>query len=95
MEAAGRERGRLASHINDRKATGEQMTTTVDISTIDRRGKRVPVIHCTAVSMSGALRIIDSAAPAPANPHVRRRLRREHGGVVCIGMVRAEVEVTS
>jgi hypothetical protein len=71
-----------------------KMTTAVDISTIARRGKRVPVIHCTAVSMSGALRIIDSAAPAPANPHVRRRLRREHGGVVCIGMVRAEVDGT-
>jgi hypothetical protein len=95
VKAAGR-KTRLAgsTHINDRKATGEQMTTTVDISTIDQRGKRVPVIHCTAVSMSGALRIIDSTAPAPANPHVRRRLRREHGGVVCIGMFRAEVDGT-
>jgi len=70
------------------------MTTTVDISTIDARGKRVPVIHCAAASINAALRIIDSAAPAPANPHVRRRLRREHGGVVCIGMVRAEVDGT-
>jgi hypothetical protein len=68
------------------------MTTTVDIITIDQRGKRVPVIQCVAVSMSAALRIIDSAAPAPANPHVRRRLRLEHGGVVCIGRVRAEVD---
>jgi len=71
------------------------MTTIVDISTIDPRGKCVPVIHCTAASLTAALRIIDSAAPAPANPYVRRRLRREHGGVVCIGMVRAEVDATA
>lgn len=71
------------------------MTTTVDISTIDSRGKRVPIIHCIAESMTAALRIIDSVAPAPANPHVRRRLRYEHGGVVDIGMVRAEVDATT
>jgi hypothetical protein len=71
------------------------MTTTVDISTIDERGKRVPVIHCDAASMTAALRIIDGAAPAPANRHVRRRLRLEHGGVVCIGKVRVEVDATA
>jgi hypothetical protein len=68
--------------------------TTIDISTIDLRGKTVPIIHCTAHSMTAALRIIDSAAPAPANRYVRRRLRSEHGGVVQIGMVRAEVDAT-
>lgn len=70
------------------------MTTTVDISTIDLRGKSVPVLHCTAHSIRGALRIIDGAAPAPANRHVRRRLRAECGGVVRIGMVEAEVCTT-
>jgi hypothetical protein len=84
-----------ALHINDRKGIGEHVTTTVDISTIDLQGRRVPVIHCTAESMTGALRIIDGASPAPANPYVRRRLRFEHGGVVTIGMVRAEVDQTA
>lgn len=70
------------------------MTTTVEISTIDLRGNSVPIIHCTAASMARALRIIDGAAPAPANPHVRRGLRSEHGGIVCIGMIRAEIDVS-
>jgi len=67
------------------------MTTTVDISTLDAHGEFVTVLHCSTTSLTGALRIIDSASPAPANPHVRRRLRLERGGIVQIGMVRAEV----
>jgi hypothetical protein len=69
------------------------MTTTVDISTIDLKGEPVSVLHCDTVSITAALRIIDSAAPAPVNQHVRRRLRQDHGGLVQIGMVSAEVEV--
>lgn len=71
----------------------ETMTTTVDIQTIDAQGKLETVLHCDAVSMKAALRIVDGATPAPANRHVRRRLYREHGGIVQIGMVRADIEV--
>jgi hypothetical protein len=78
---------------NNTKGPGEHMTTTVDISTIDLHGNRVPVLHCVAASITGALRIIDGAAPAPANRHVRRRLHREHGGLVQIGMVSVQVDV--
>jgi hypothetical protein len=71
------------------------MTTTVDISTIGHaRSGAVDDRHAVPARVA-ALRIIDSAAPAPANPHVRRRLRYEHGGIVDIGMVRAEVDATA
>jgi hypothetical protein len=69
------------------------MTTTVDIRTINLKGEPVTVFHGDTVSITAALRIIDGAAPAPANRHVRRRLHQEHGGRVQIGMVSAEVDV--
>lgn len=69
------------------------MTTTVDIHTINAQGELETVLHCDTVSIKAALRIIDGAAPAPANRHVRRRLYREHGGRVQIGMVSADVAV--
>jgi len=69
--------------------------TTVDISTIDEHGNPIQILHCVAVSMTAAIRIIDSAAPAPVNRYVRARLRLEHGGPVQIGMVRAEVDATA
>lgn len=69
------------------------MTTSVDIQTINARGKLETVLHCDTLSMKAALRIVDGATPAPANPHVRRRLYRDHGGVVEIGMVRADIAV--
>jgi hypothetical protein len=69
------------------------MTLTVDISTLDEHGKSIPVICCTAMSIGAALRVIDGAAAAPVNQHVRRRLRREHGGEVRIGKLTAQVDV--
>jgi hypothetical protein len=69
--------------------------TTVDISTIDAHGNPLPILHHVAMSMTAAIRTIDSAAPAPVNRHVRARLRLEHGGTVQIGMVRAEVDATT
>jgi hypothetical protein len=69
------------------------MTMTVDIQTINAQGELETVIHCDTVSMKAALRIVDGATPAPVNRHVRRRLYREHGGSVQIGMVRADIAV--
>jgi len=70
------------------------MTTTVDIRTINLKGEPETVFHGATVSIKAALRIIDGSAPACANRHVRRRLYREQGGLVQIGMVSAEVDVS-
>ena len=69
------------------------MTMTVDIQTINAKGQLETVLHCDTVSLKAAIRIVDGATPAPANRHVRRRLYRDHGGSVTIGMVRAEIAV--
>ncbi len=69
------------------------MTTTVDIATIDLTGAPVKVLHAERSSIRAALRVIDSHAPAPANPHVRRRLEREQGGRLQIGMLSAEIAI--
>jgi hypothetical protein len=71
------------------------MTTTVNISTINSRGEQEIVFHGDTVSIKGALRIIDGAAPACVNRYERRRLHRDQGGFVQIGMVRAEVDVSA
>lgn len=71
------------------------MTTTVDIRTINLKGEPETVYHGSTVSINGALRIIDGSAPACANRHVRRRLHRDLGGLVEIGMVTAQVDVTA
>lgn len=68
-------------------------TTTVEISTIDERGRPVLVYHTSTVSITAALRVVDRNAPAPVNPHVRRRIQAEHGGCFQIGRVNAEIGV--
>ncbi len=71
------------------------MTTTVDIRTINLKGEPETVFHGSTVSIAAALRIIDGSAPACVNRYVRRRLYREQGGLVQIGMVSAEVDVSA
>jgi len=70
------------------------MTTTVDIRTINLKGEPETVYHGPTASITAALRIIDGSAPACANRHVRSRLYRDHGGLVQIGMVSAEVDMS-
>jgi hypothetical protein len=69
------------------------MTTTVDISTLNAKGEPEAVLHFTVPSITAALRTLDGVTPAPANRHVRERLRRDNGGRVRIGMVSAEIDV--
>jgi len=69
------------------------MTTTVEIRTINEKGKPVLVYHGNTVSIKAALRVVDRNAPAPVGPHVRRRVQAEHGGQFRIGRVSAEIGV--
>jgi hypothetical protein len=70
------------------------MTTTVDIRTINLKGEPETVYHGSTTSIKAALRLIDGSAPACVNRYVRRRLHRDQGGLVEIGMVSAKVDVT-
>ncbi|MGA2163336.1 MAG: hypothetical protein ABSH36_02575 [Solirubrobacteraceae bacterium] len=69
------------------------MTTTVDIRTTDQHGRLVLIYHGMAAGIEAALRVVDCNAPAPVNPHVRRRIRRQQGGQLQIGQVNAEIGV--
>jgi hypothetical protein len=69
------------------------MTTTVDIHAIEADGTVTPVIYAGTFSIAAAIRVIDQNAAAPVNPHVRRRIHRERGGVLKIGAMTAEIAV--
>lgn len=69
------------------------MLTTVQIATTDKHGKPASFYFGSAPSVKAALKIIDGNAPAPVNPHVRRRIETEQGGELRIGQLDAVIAV--
>lgn len=67
------------------------MPYTVEVDTMLPNG-RIERSHRTLVcSITAALRVADSNAPAPLNPAVRTRLRRNHGGQARVGRVQIAI----
>lgn len=62
-----------------------QPTTTLNIETVDLRGRPVGVFHAAMRTLADALRETSRHTPAPANQRVRDRLLADGGGTFSIG----------
>jgi hypothetical protein len=60
-------------------------TTTVEIETVDRHGRPVPVFHAALRSLGDVFSTVARFTPAPANPTVRSRIVNAGGGTFQIG----------
>lgn len=66
-------------------------TATVEIDSIDSRGKPKHITHAATQSMPDAFSFIASHAPAPVNRWARRRIEQDGGGELHIGQITAVI----
>jgi hypothetical protein len=68
-------------------------TTTVEIDSVDKRGKPRHVTHAATRSLPDAFSLIASHASAPVNRWVRQRIELAGGGIVQIGEITTVIAV--
>jgi hypothetical protein len=68
------------------------MSYSVEVQTVLSDGAVEGAYRTLVTSIGAALRVADCNTPAPLNPSVRARIRRNLGGCAQVGQVRVAID---